>query len=105
MISEPPVDAGAVHERLIEPEPDVVVILVGGPGATAGVTAANDDTGDVPAAFVVFTVKLYVVPTIKFITVLVTDVLAAILLVIVIAPLVEFVEPIVNDLDPVSVIV
>lgn len=56
----PPLSAGAVHEMVADPSPEVAVTLVGAAGAVvATVMLADDVDGElVPAAFVAVTLKV-----------------------------------------------
>ena len=67
----PPSDAGAVQVTVADPEPPVATTLVGAPGtAGPGVTELDGaDAGPVPIAFVAVTVKVYAVPLVSPVTV------------------------------------
>jgi hypothetical protein len=70
VITLPPFDAGAVHESVTWESPTVPVTLVGGPGTTLGVTGLDwTDSEPVPTALTASTVKVYVVPLVRPVTV------------------------------------
>ena len=73
VIGDPPLDAGGVQVTVAEASPAVAVPMVGAPGfvtTTAGVTALEAPEGAlVPSALVAVTVKVYVVPLVRPVTV------------------------------------
>ena len=71
MITDPPLDVGAVQETVAWVLPAVAVAAVGAPGAVvAGVTALDAlEAGPVPTGFVAVTVKVYAWPLVKPVTV------------------------------------
>ena len=72
VISEPPFEAGAVHETVTELVPATAVTFVGDPGAVAGVTADDaEDAGELPIEFVALTVNVTAVPFVNSVNVVV----------------------------------
>ena len=66
MITEPPVDVGAVKAIIAVPLPGVAAPLISGaPGTVIGITETLSDTVLSPAAFTAFIWTVYVVPFIR----------------------------------------
>jgi hypothetical protein len=71
VITEPPFETGALNEMVACPFPETATTEVGAPGVVAGVTALLvEDCVLVPAALVAVTVKVYVVPLLRPVTVI-----------------------------------
>ena len=65
MIGEPPVEAGANHDKVTEEFPEVPVTLLGAEGTVASAPARTETEtaeADEPAALVATMVKLYATP-------------------------------------------
>ena len=70
VIADPPFETGAVNEIVASPFPRTAVTPVGAPGTVTGVTEfVAVDAELVPTAFVAVTVKLYVVPFVRPVTI------------------------------------
>jgi hypothetical protein len=70
-MAEPPLLTGAVKETVASPLPLTAVTLVGAPGTVAGTTELLVADGvPVPTALVAVTVKVYVVPFTRPVTVI-----------------------------------
>ena len=50
LMAAPPLEAGAVHETVADPDPATAVGDVGAPGTVAGVPETADELGPVPIA-------------------------------------------------------
>ena len=73
MIADPPSDDGALHVTVACPFPAVADTLVGVPGVVAGVTASEAaEALLVPVLLVAETVKVYAVPFVRPVTVVVS---------------------------------
>ena len=71
----PPVELGAVQETARDPLFGVTAMFVGAPGVVTGVTDVDgDEAAPVPLALVALTVKVYAVPFVRPVTVVVVDV-------------------------------
>ena len=71
MIAEPPFETGAVKVTVASPLPRTALTLVGVPGVVAGVTELLVGEEElVPFAFVAVTVKVYVTPFVRPVTVI-----------------------------------
>ncbi len=70
-MAEPPLEAGGVKATTAEALPAVAVPMVGAPGRVAGTTVleARDD-GPAPTPLVAVTVKVYVSPLVRPVTVI-----------------------------------
>jgi hypothetical protein len=81
VIGLPPFEAGGVKLTVACWLPAVAVTAVGAPGTVAGVTLFDAaDAGPVPIALVAVTVKVYVVPFVKPVTVIGLDAPVAVML-------------------------
>jgi hypothetical protein len=81
VIALPPFEAGGVKLTVACALPAVAVPIVGAPGTVAGVTLLDAaDAGPVPIALVAVTVKVYVVPFVKPVTVIGLDAPVAMML-------------------------